>query len=45
MLVTGPKEYSGLLKNLDLLKLYLEAVLTENDEAVAKCCVGHLYHT
>ena len=43
VLVTGPKDIPWSVENLDLLKLNQEAVLTENYEAVAKCCVGHLY--
>ena len=43
MLVTGPKEIPWPVENLDLLKLNLESILTENYEAAAKCCVGHLY--
>ena len=31
------------VKESSLLKLNLEAVLTENYEAVANCCFGHLY--
>ena len=41
MHVTGSKDIPWPIENLDLLKLNLESVLTENYEAVAKCCVGH----